>query len=210
MTTDRCIVFSPDPDNTNNGTITEQTYHWYRRRYLFCCQAWDLRGSAGGAPLSNFRDGFTVSSSMGTSPRMADFTQGKLLCAQFRSSSVLGAVDATSKLRDLRVSNNIAPLCSPSETLAAFQFRFTMAFSSFVVQTTDTAPTASVPGNTTVSPASAACPRRHRCITKHIHTIDHKVLPQRSFLITSVMQQFKQANGQTLLWRCNLGTLRYG
>lgn len=141
------------------------TYHWYRRRYLFCCQAWDLRGSAGGAPLSNFRDGFTVSSSMGTSPRMADFAQGNYFARNFdRARSVLGAVDATSKLRDSHVSNNIAPLCSPSETLAAFQFRFTMAFSSFVVQTTDTAPTASVPGNTTVSPASVACPRRHRCV----------------------------------------------
>lgn len=47
----------------------------YQRRHPVQ-QAWDLRGSAGGAPLSNFRDGFTVSSSMGTTPRMADFSQG--------------------------------------------------------------------------------------------------------------------------------------
>ncbi|CAM9879134.1 unnamed protein product, partial [Ectocarpus sp. 12 AP-2014] len=38
-------------------------------------QAWDLRGSAGGIPLSNFRNGFSVSSSMGTTPRMVDFAQ---------------------------------------------------------------------------------------------------------------------------------------
>ncbi|CBJ28632.1 hypothetical protein Esi_0110_0069 [Ectocarpus siliculosus] len=38
-------------------------------------QAWDLRGSAGGTPLSNFRNGFSVSSSMGTTPRMVDFAQ---------------------------------------------------------------------------------------------------------------------------------------
>ncbi|CAM9848590.1 unnamed protein product [Hapterophycus canaliculatus] len=37
-------------------------------------QAWDLRGNAGGIPLSNFRDGCTVSSSMGTAPRLADFS----------------------------------------------------------------------------------------------------------------------------------------
>lgn len=50
-------------------------------------QAWDLRGSAGGAPLSNFRDGFTVSSSMGTSSRMVDFSQGngmQALSIEFR------------------------------------------------------------------------------------------------------------------------------
>ncbi|CAM9729969.1 unnamed protein product [Scytosiphon promiscuus] len=37
-------------------------------------QAWDLRGNAGGVPLTNFRDGCTVSSSMGTAPRLADFS----------------------------------------------------------------------------------------------------------------------------------------
>lgn len=42
-------------------------------------QAWDLRGSTGGAPVTNFRNGFTVSSSMGNSPRMGNFAQGREL-----------------------------------------------------------------------------------------------------------------------------------
>ncbi|CAM9755772.1 unnamed protein product, partial [Pylaiella littoralis] len=40
--------------------------------------AWDVRGSAGGAPLSSFRNGFSLSSSMGTSARMAEFAQVSL------------------------------------------------------------------------------------------------------------------------------------
>lgn len=38
-------------------------------------QAWDLRGSEGGAPLIYLRGGQTVSPSMGNSPRMADFSR---------------------------------------------------------------------------------------------------------------------------------------
>lgn len=56
------MPIGPDIDEPNSSIV--------------CDQAWDLRGSAGGAPLSNFRDGFSVSASMGTTPRMVDFSQG--------------------------------------------------------------------------------------------------------------------------------------
>lgn len=56
------------PDSSDALTATSNS--------CWSLQAWDLRGSAGGVPLMNFRGGFTVSSCMGNSARMGDFSQG--------------------------------------------------------------------------------------------------------------------------------------